>query len=475
VNKRRAVSRSRVANQFGIRNWLYCLIGLVLVVKLVGLTTAPPGFFLDEAIAAANAICLKETGRSESNVLRPIFFPAPGTVFPPTLIYFNALWSLLFGDSPWAFRLSAAFFSVLSLAGVYKLVRLFASKEAALLAVVLMGFSPPLFQFGRIAWEASQTPAFLIWGMYFFFRSSVVKDGMIAGVLMSLAAYSYSPARAFILPFLPLALLAKVRRKQFVWSWFFAVILSFLIISIPLIRAIFDADLQSRFDLVIITNPNYLAENGGSDPLNVLRLFIWNLLRHLSPQFLFLTGDINPRHSTQIWGEISLPELVTLFTGFAFLICRALRDRSLNCLKTGNAPWALFFFLLFFLGLVPAALTWESVPHALRGICAWPFIGISAALFYDCFSASWREAKPIIIGSCFLFALFFYSYYFAYYPITAESLFDVPANKAFDEYKGQKMLPPHMIQQAKVYSIPASRYHMMRTLEISCNDSRALL
>src|SRR5215471_13055518 len=112
---------------FRFRNWLYFLIGLHVLMKLVGLTTAPPGFFLDEAIAAANAIC----------------FPAPGTVFPPTLIYFIALWSFLLGDSPWAFRLSAAFFSLLSLAGVYKLVRLFASNDAALLSVVLACFSPP--------------------------------------------------------------------------------------------------------------------------------------------------------------------------------------------------------------------------------------------------------------------------------------------------------------------------------------------
>src|ERR1700747_2365585 len=132
---------------FRFKNWLYFLIGLHVLMKLVGLTTAPPGIFLDDAIAAANAICFRQTGRSESNLLSPIFFPAPGTVFPPTLIYFNALWSFLFGDSPWAFRSAAAFFSLLSLAGVYKLVRLFASKEAALLSVVLTCFSPPLFQF----------------------------------------------------------------------------------------------------------------------------------------------------------------------------------------------------------------------------------------------------------------------------------------------------------------------------------------
>src|SRR5215467_3500677 len=458
---------------FRFRNWLYFFIGLHVLMKLVGLTTAPPGFFLDEAIAAANAICFRQTGRSESNLLSPMFFPAPGTVFPPTLIYFNALWSFLLGDSPWAFRLSAAFFCLLSLAGVYKLVRLFASKEAALLSIVLMGFSPPLFQFGRIAWEASQTPAFLIWGMYFFFKPSTPKNGITAGILLGLAAYTYAPARAFVLLFLPFGLLAKVRVKQFVWSWFFAATLSFLIISIPLIRATLDGNLQSRFDLVIITNPNYLAENGGSDPLNILRLFILNFLAHLSPQFLFFTGDINPRHSAQIWGEISLPELVTLLIGFGFLIYRFRRDKSVNSLKTGSAPWALFFFLLFFLGLVPPALTWESVPHALRGICAWPFIGISAALFYDCFATSWREAKTIIIGSCLLFASFFYPYYFAYYPITAESLFDVPAGKAFDEYKGQKALPRQMIERAKVYAVPASRYHIMRVLGITCGDTRA--
>ena len=460
---------------FRFRNWLYFLIGLHVLMKLVGLTTAPPGFFLDEAIAAANAICFRQTGRSESNLLSPIFFPAPGTVFPPTLIYFNALWSFFFGDSPWAFRLSAAFFSLWSLAGVYKLVRLFASNEAALLSVVLTCFSPALFQFGRIAWEASQTPAFLIWGMYFFFRSSATKDGLIAGVLIGLTAYSYAPARAFILLFLPLALLVKLGRKQFAWSWFFAGTLSFLIITIPLMQATLDGDLQSRFNLVIITNPYYLAENGGSDPFNVLRLFVLNLLRHLSPQFLFLTGDINPRHSAQIWGEISPPELVTLFIGFAFLIYRALRDKSLNYLKTGTAPWALFFFLLFFLGLVPPALTWESIPHALRGICAWPFIAITAGLLYDCFTASWEESKLFIIASCVLFALFFYPYYFGYYPETAQSLFDSEVGKAFDEYKGRKVLPPQFIEKAKVYSIPASRYHIMRALGIPCSDTRSFL
>ena len=77
-------------------------------------------------------------------------------------------------------------------------------------------------------------------------------------------------------------------------------------------------------------------------------------------------------------------------------------------------------------GITPAALTWESVPHALRSIGAWPFFAILAALTADRLmkqfaTGSTREAlfRRVGWGASMLFAIFYLRLFFFDYPAQA--------------------------------------------------------
>jgi len=88
-------------------------------------------------------------------------------------------------------------------------------------------------------------------------------------------------------------------------------------------------------------------------------MFVGNYLAHLSPRFLFLSGDSNLRHSVLSMGELYHFEFPLLCLAL-YGIFRKGREHDVLVVL-----WAL-------LGIVPAALTNESVPHALRCIASVP-------------------------------------------------------------------------------------------------------
>ena len=141
-----------------------------------------------------------------------------------------------------------------------------------------------------------------MWSCYFFLRSSTLRDAALAGVMASLAAYCYPPARLAV-PFILLApAVSKLRERKFRFIAVTAV--SFLILSVPLIHGIVFGELLVRFDNLNIFSSEYLSRHYGTPSLAYgMFELVRNLMFHLNPRFLFISGDFNLRHSTGWMGE----------------------------------------------------------------------------------------------------------------------------------------------------------------------------
>ena len=80
-----------------------------------------------------NIICLGQTGADASGSQFPLFSKALGYGFStPVYLYFGVAWTNLFGFSIQSFRSIAAFFTVLTVIGLYLLVCTLVNQRAAL-------------------------------------------------------------------------------------------------------------------------------------------------------------------------------------------------------------------------------------------------------------------------------------------------------------------------------------------------------
>ena len=110
-------------------------------------------------------------------------------------------------------------------------------------------------------------------------------------------------------------------------------------------------------------------------PLKYVRVLFEGYMENLSPEFLFLRGDRNPRHNPGEWGMLYIIELLVLLFG-------------LYQLKK-NSPKDLYLLLTWIL-IVPLATMFLGQTHALRNnLMIPPFILISAYAL-DCVSKKMR-------------------------------------------------------------------------------------
>ncbi len=158
---------------------------------------------------------------------------------------------------------------------------------------------------------------------------------------------------------------------------------------------------------------------GGYHPLLIAKIFFENLSQNLSPRYLFVSGDANLRHATHAagqlgWLEIMAVVMIPLLAAKKNLVSDK-HEKGLILLLAG----------LYLAGIVPAALTWESNPHALRSVGAYPIAALLAGfvLFKAIKWQSW------ILPTTAAVAVFFSSYYFwdffTQYPARSAEWFDV--------------------------------------------------
>jgi 4-amino-4-deoxy-L-arabinose transferase-like glycosyltransferase len=394
------------------------LILLFNALRFIGLEISPPGFYADESYGATQVICLWQTGADFFGNTFPLFsISGPGEpIYSPTYLYGQLLWTSIFGHSIAAFRSYAAIITTLTIVFLYLYAKNIASARAALYIAFVATVMPWSWQFSRIAWDPPLAPLFLMLGLWL---STLKKGWWIAGLPLGLAIYSYPPLR-IITPLLWLCLPNLSFKRKVV-----GLVVVFLT-CIPLALQLQDENFLSRSNMLTIWSSTFYNPYRHYSIFELISVFWKNWIAHFSPSFLFIHGENNLRHSIQSFGMLSWLDLLAL-CGLIFLIIAKLFTRKHENIFSSRQYQTLVIGLLGIgISLIPAALTNEASPHALRTISAWPFYALVSGIVLYRLGEVLPSRKVyltiLLIGSIF-FANYQY-HYFNIYPSIAREGFE---------------------------------------------------
>ena len=380
------------------RRTKYLLLALVLIIatflRCYHLSSTPPGLYPDEAINGNDASVAAATGHyrvfyPNNNGREGLYMNLIGLEFQ----LFHA------PHDPWVVRLPAAIAGILAVLGLYFLVSELLGDGMGLLASFFFATSFWAVDLSRIGFRAILAPMFLIWALWLFLkaiRAPAAREraagwyAALAGAVYGLGFYSYIAYRItplLFLVFIPYFARGKHRSPHFFRRTAIFIAAAFVAAApIGWYFARHPADFFGRTaEISVATAHNPLVQfavNAGKE----LLMFNWR-------------GDSNWRQNISGAPELFFPVGILFLVGIAaaiFSLFRSRREGSDVKPAAGESmpgeparDWKNFFmfpafplalsFAWFLLALLPAALSNESIPHALRSILMLPPALIFAA------------------------------------------------------------------------------------------------
>ncbi len=410
-----------------LRALTICLIVLLsLGLRLYRLESFPPAPYWEEVALGYDAFSIAETGRDHHGHWLPVVaFESFGDWKPGGYIYAAVPFIRLLGLRVAAIRLPAALAGVLIVIGVGVLTRRLQPKLRWLpvVSMAVTAISPWALIFSRAAWEVNLAAALILWGVISILpviqhptrKWWLMPTGV---VLLVLSMYTYHAAR-IVAPLVGLGLvvtwvsnylgnswrrwpseLAKFGQQQakvLVISGLLAVaLLGPFILSLgskTTSQRFAETSIFSNLDIIIESNQR-IAELDGSPLARLMyhryvlfgREIALNFLAHFNFNYLFLSGDLNGRHSIQFMGHLYHIEAVFLALGaYAFFK----RWQKLHLL--------LLWWLI--IGILPAAITFAA-PHALRTLLTLPIwmyvIGLGIGEAVELLSAGINKLLSVV-------------------------------------------------------------------------------
>ena len=355
---------------------LLIIIILAAAVRIYKLDSVPPSISWDEAAVGYNAWTIANFGKDEYGKFFPASFRSFGEYKNPVDIYITSIFVKFLGLNEISTRLPSAVFGVLNIFLIYFLAKLLFEKEyIGLISAFFLAISPFNIHFSHFNHEANFALFFLMLGLFLFLLS--VKKGKkvlpLSILSFCLSFLSYNPPKVVIpsLLILLFVLYAKEllkKRQQLIFSLsLLGLFLVFVFFNPNLLGgARISQTIQGKSDIEK-TRLFQLTQNELLGRVNLAAIqYSW----HFSPQFLFMSGDKNPRLSSQSTGEFYNLDVLFLLLGIVYL----LRKRT----KEG--------FLLLGVALIaplPSSMVAEA-PHAGRAMFmmgSWNLI--SAVGFYS--------------------------------------------------------------------------------------------
>lgn len=410
---------------------LLCIVLLAGFLRFWQLGVNPPSLSWDEVAWGYNAYSIGTSGKDEFGRFLPLdYLESYGDYKPPVYVYLDVVPVKLFGLTAFATRFPSALLGTLAVVISYFLTKriFFTSKRKqwyALAAAGILAISPWSIMLSRAAFEANVASFFVMTGMLLFLIGVQDKkwySWIGASVVFSLSMATFNSARV-VTPLLCLVLIIVFWKK--LWEQKKIVFLSLavgLVVLLPTIRFLLSPQAKLRYnevnifsDVSLVKNANQQIANDRSvwwsKILHNRRLvysvaYLQHYLDNLSPSFLFIQGDGNPKFSTRDVGEMYLWDLPFFIIGI-FLLFR----------KKEGYWWIIPLWLL--LSIVPAAVARET-PHALRIENSLPtFQILSAYGFVSCLFMLTKYRKVFVGLSLALlagFLIYFQHGYYAHYP-----------------------------------------------------------
>lgn len=356
---------------------LLFVIALAVFFRFFDLAAIPPGLYPDEAMNGNNgreALINKDwkVFYTENNGREGLF------------INIQSGFIRFLGNEPWALRLPSAIFGTLSVLGLYFLTRelfkkrgldasgaqdensLFGIPESECIALAAAFFMAVSFwhvNFSRIGFRAILAPFFLIWSLWLFLRVSKdigsrfsqILSAVLGGDLFGLGFHTYIAYRLAPFLLLPLMPFENLRKKeQSRTSCFPCLFLLFLFFALITVFPLGIYFFQHPEDFLGRTSQISIF----SQPSPV-SAFAVNLAKTFG--MFWIWGDQNWRHNFAGAPQLWWPVGIFFFIGLV---------ASLRAIRRNRV--ALFLLTWFFVMLLPALVSAEGIPHALRSIVVIP-------------------------------------------------------------------------------------------------------
>ncbi len=366
----------------------------------------PPGLYPDVAINGNDA------WRALNEKDFKVFYPE-NNGREGLFINLIALSFWLFGASVWAIKIVPAVLGALTVLGIYFLTRqlfsYFKQKRAEQLALLAAFFTAISFwhvNFSRLGFRAIMVPFCLVWSFYFLFKTLAIKAEpsdknnhwlaaagcwLTAGAIFGLGFHTYIAFRVAPVILLPVFVIEFVRywprlkelwqKRPSFWSflknvylkdgwWGWDVFLSVLILAVLPLGFYFYQHPQD-----FMGRTGQISVMSSAQPLQNLILSAGKTLG----QFVF-HGDSNWRHNLAGSPQVFWPLIPFFWLGLSYTVWqigrpRNYREKNFSALAANSTLVAWWLAML-----LPAILTNESLPHALRTIGAIPPTYIFAAI-----------------------------------------------------------------------------------------------
>lgn len=325
------------------------LVGLGAVLAVVAFQlwvtpSNPPGYHRDEAALSLNAYTLSTSLRDEDGARFPLFFRSFDDYKSPVYPYLLAAAFKLTGPGQ---QVARGLSAVLVLAAVLLLGvlarRLTRSWLVAVTVVVLAGFTPWLFELGRMAIEATTQPVLVVLLLLWLERVARLQrygiaQGIVAGALVGLITYSYTGSR-LLGPLFASAVVVFAGRGR--WRFVLSAWASFAVTLVPMgvYATRHPGNLTARYEATTI------ARNGLSGPRVVLQA-IGNWFRDINPWHWSTGGDPAPYIHNGGYGALFGGVLLLAIAGAVLVLAR----------QRGDLWWR-YVVLATLLVPIPAALT----------------------------------------------------------------------------------------------------------------------
>lgn len=405
-------------------NWklLIVVVAIAAFLRFYQLGSNPPSLTWDEASWGYNAYSLGMDGRDEFGRFLPHdYLESFGDFKPPLYAYLDIVPVKLFGLNEFAVRFPSALFGLFTVILTYFLVKeiFYNSKrkeEVAFLASFLLAISPWHIMLSRAAFEANIASFLTVLGILSFIYGSRKNKWFFIFSLIpfALSFYTFNTSR-IVSPIIIALLFFGFRKLVFAnKNHSIAAILIFFIILLPILGFLISPQASLRFkevnifsDIGVVQEANQQIENDNSSlfskAIHNRRLaFGVSYLNHyfdnLSPDFLFIKGDGNPKFSTQNVGQLYLWELPFVIAGILYLTKR----------KEGYW-WLVPLWLL--IGIIPAGIARET-PHALRIENSLPTFQILSAYGFVIVMTRIHKYRKLLLSILFFVLFLNFSYFY---------------------------------------------------------------
>lgn len=356
----------------------FILAGILLLAiwfRFYHLNVLPPGLHADEAANGLDIV--KRIFHEDLRVIYNTNGPRESLFF-----FFQAAFVWVFGNTILALRLAPACFGVLAVIFVYLYSKDWFGRRVGLIAALLIAVNPWVITISRDGFRASMVP--LVIAMVAFFAGRAYTRQKLwyfiaAAFAFALGFYTYTAFLMFGLVAAAALLYMVVARREWLKANMKNILISvvvFVIAMLPLGYTVVrhPGDSAARAGGTSFLNRDL---NGGNPALTLLQSTGKTFL-----QYNYM-GDMNNRHN------LSGVPLLNTFVGIMFVL-----GLLVAFSRFGRIKYAVVL-AMFFAMMLPAILTAEGLPHALRSIGTAASVFTLAAIGIDYLLMRWYRTFPL--------------------------------------------------------------------------------